>query len=77
MGIAERVGVSFLVSWTRIGVETVGGCGGIIRLRWLTKSKKVVVQTVRGDNIRLISARKASKKERTQYEENAKKSGYA
>jgi uncharacterized protein len=37
----------------------------------------VVVHTVRGDNIRLISARKASKKERKQYEENAKKSGPA
>jgi len=37
----------------------------------------VVVHTVRGDNIRLISARKASKKERKQYEENAKRSGYA
>jgi uncharacterized DUF497 family protein len=34
----------------------------------------VVVHTVRGDNIRLISARKASKKERKQYEENAKRS---
>ena len=37
----------------------------------------VLVHTVRGDNIRLISARKASKKERKQYEGNAKKSGYA
>ena len=37
----------------------------------------VVVHTERGDNIRLISARKASKKERTQYEENAKRSGHA
>jgi len=37
----------------------------------------VVVHTVRGDNIRLISARKASKKERKQYEENAKRSGPA
>ena len=37
----------------------------------------VVVHTVRGDNIRLISARKASKKERKQYEENTKKSGHA
>jgi len=37
----------------------------------------VVVHTVRGDNIRLISARKASKKERKQYEENAKKSRHA
>jgi uncharacterized DUF497 family protein len=37
----------------------------------------VVVHTVRGDNIRLISARKATKKERKQYEENAKRSGSA
>jgi len=37
----------------------------------------VVVHTVRGANIRLISARKASKKERKQYEENAKRSGHA
>ena len=37
----------------------------------------VVIHTERGDNIRLISARKASKKERTQYEENAKRSGHA
>jgi hypothetical protein len=37
----------------------------------------VVVHTVRGDNIRLISARKAAKKERKQYEENAKRSGPA
>jgi hypothetical protein len=37
----------------------------------------VVVHTVRGDNTRLISARKASKTERKQYEENAKKSGHA
>jgi hypothetical protein len=37
----------------------------------------VVVHTVRGDNIRLISARKGSKKERKQYEENAKRSGPA
>ena len=34
----------------------------------------VVVHTERGDNIRVISARKASKKERKQYEENAKRS---
>lgn len=34
----------------------------------------VVVHTVRGDSIRLISARKASKKERKQYEANAKRS---
>jgi len=37
----------------------------------------VVVHTERGDNVRLISARKASKKERKQYEENAKRSRYA
>jgi uncharacterized DUF497 family protein len=37
----------------------------------------VVVHTVRGDSIRLISARKASKKERKHYEENAKRSGPA
>jgi uncharacterized protein len=34
----------------------------------------VVVHTDRGDYIRLISARKATKKERKQYEENAKRS---
>jgi len=32
----------------------------------------VIVYTERGDNIRIISARKATKKERNQYEENAK-----
>jgi len=37
----------------------------------------VVVHTERGDNIRLISSRKASKKERAQYEENAKRSRHA
>jgi len=37
----------------------------------------VVIHTERGDHIRLISARKASKKERTQYEENAGRSGHA
>ncbi len=37
----------------------------------------VVVHTERGNNIRLISARKASKKERMQYEENAKRFGHA
>jgi uncharacterized DUF497 family protein len=37
----------------------------------------VVVHTERDENIRLISARKASKKEREQYEENAKRSGHA
>ncbi len=34
----------------------------------------VIVHTDRGDKIRLVSARKASKKEREQYEENAKRS---
>jgi uncharacterized protein len=34
----------------------------------------VVVHTERGENIRIISARKATKKERKQYEENAKRS---
>ncbi len=33
----------------------------------------VVVHTERGDKIRIISARKATKKERKQYEENAKR----
>ena len=37
----------------------------------------VIVHTERGDNIRLISARKASKKERKHYEENAKRSEHA
>ncbi len=37
----------------------------------------VVVHTERGDKIRLISARKASKKERKQYEERAKRSRHA
>jgi uncharacterized DUF497 family protein len=37
----------------------------------------VVIHTERGNNIRLISARKASRKERTQYEENAKRSRHA
>jgi uncharacterized DUF497 family protein len=37
----------------------------------------VVVHTERGDHIRLISARKASQKERTQYEENAGRAGHA
>jgi hypothetical protein len=40
-------------------------------------SKMVVVHTEGGVNIRLISARKGSKKERKQYEENAKRSGHA
>jgi uncharacterized DUF497 family protein len=34
----------------------------------------VVVHTERGENIRIISARKATKKERKQYEETAKRS---
>ncbi len=34
----------------------------------------VIVHTERGDKIRIISARKATKKERKQYEENAKRS---
>jgi len=33
----------------------------------------VIVHTERGDKIRIISARKATKKEREQYEENAKR----
>ena len=37
----------------------------------------VVVHTERDDFIRLISARKATKKERKQYEENAKRSRHA
>ena len=37
----------------------------------------VIVHTDRGDRIRLISARKASQKEREQYEENAERSGHA
>lgn len=37
----------------------------------------VIVYTERGDNIRLISVRKASRKERKQYEENAKRSRHA
>lgn len=37
----------------------------------------VIVHTDRGDKIRLISARKASQKEREQYEENAERSGHA
>ena len=37
----------------------------------------VIVHTERGDNIRLLSARNASKKERKQYEENAKRSRHA
>jgi len=37
----------------------------------------IVVHTERGDNIRLISARKATKHERETYEENAKRSRHA
>jgi hypothetical protein len=37
----------------------------------------VIVHTERADCIRLISARKATKKERKQYEENAKRSRHA
>ncbi len=37
----------------------------------------VLVHTERADRVRLISARKATKKERKQYEENAKRSGHA
>ncbi len=37
----------------------------------------VIIHTERGDKIRIISARKAAKKERKQYEENAKRSRYA
>jgi uncharacterized DUF497 family protein len=37
----------------------------------------VVVHTERSKNIRLISARKATKKEREQYEENAERSRHA
>lgn len=37
----------------------------------------VVVHTERGDRIRIISARKATKRERKQYEEDAKRQGHA
>lgn len=37
----------------------------------------VVIHTERGNKIRIISARKATKNERKQYEENAKRSGHA
>ena len=37
----------------------------------------VVVHTERGNKIRIISARKATKNERKQYEENAKRSRHA
>ena len=37
---------------------------------------EVVVHTERFNSIRVISARKATQKERKQYEENAKRSGH-
>lgn len=37
----------------------------------------IVVFTERRERIRIISARKATKNEKEQYEENAKRSGYA
>jgi uncharacterized DUF497 family protein len=37
----------------------------------------VIVHTERGSKIRIISARKATKQERSQYEENAKRSRHA
>ena len=37
----------------------------------------VIVHTERAENIRIISAKKATKKERKQYEENAKRSRHA
>ncbi len=37
----------------------------------------VVIHTERGDKIRIINARKATKKERKQYEENAKRPRHA
>jgi len=37
----------------------------------------VIVHTERRNRVRIISARKATKKERKQYEENAKRSGHA
>jgi uncharacterized DUF497 family protein len=37
----------------------------------------VIVHTERAENTRIISARKATKKERKQYEENAKRSRHA
>ncbi len=37
----------------------------------------IIVHTVRGIKIRIISARKATKKERKQYEKNAKRSRHA
>ena len=37
----------------------------------------VIVHTERGDKIRIISARKATKKERKQYEENTKRTKHA
>ena len=43
----------------------------------LKNSLLVVVYTERGNKIRVISARRATKKERAQYEDNAKRSGHA
>jgi hypothetical protein len=43
----------------------------------LKNSLLVVVYTERGNKIRIISARRATKKERAQYEDNAKRSGHA
>ena len=37
----------------------------------------VVVHTERGDRVRIISAREATKNERAQYEDNAKRSRHA
>jgi len=37
----------------------------------------VIIHTERGNKIRIISARKATKKERKQYKENAKRSRHA
>jgi uncharacterized DUF497 family protein len=37
----------------------------------------IVVHTERGERIRIVSARKAKKKERQQYEKNAKRSDHA
>jgi len=37
----------------------------------------VIVHAERAENVRIISARKATKKERKQYEENAKRSRHA
>ncbi len=43
----------------------------------LKNSLLVVVYTERENKIRIISARRATKKERVQYEDNAKRSGHA